>query len=212
MAAKYSEEYIAAVKAGTAELPADKGQATYVKRLARNYEPGISRSQQRGHARVAKGEKPISVVKQEKKATIAPASAQIQKPSLSKKGKAGRKNLGRQIIKQHDQAGNVRRTRYNYRSTGSVVKRLARVGNERSVIMHLITKDGSTIKAVGRGKKHTANAGDLKKRIADKLAAGVNLDDAFFDAVGESFDLYDEDGQPVAIETLSFTNVIMFVE
>ena len=60
---RYSNEYIADVKAGRASLPADPGQAAYVKRLARNYEPGVSRSQARGHARVSKGEKPLSVVK-----------------------------------------------------------------------------------------------------------------------------------------------------
>lgn len=84
--AKYSEEYIASIKAGTGQLPADKGQATYVKRLARNYEPGVSRAQLRGHARKEKGEKPLSVVKQEKAKGITPVKGKPGK--AAPKGKA----------------------------------------------------------------------------------------------------------------------------
>jgi hypothetical protein len=203
---RYSSEYIAAVKAGTAALPTDKGQATYVQRLARNYEPGVSRSQLRGHARVGKGEKPLSVVKKEK-----PTPA--QKPTLSKSGKSGKKNLGRHVTKQYNQAGEVRRTRVNARTSESLGKQLNRTPDSQGVIIHLVDKNGNVVKAVGQGKKHTASAGDLKKRIADNLAGGASWDDAIFDAIGESFDFYDEDGNYVAdISSMSFTNIIMYTE
>jgi hypothetical protein len=211
---RYSEEYIASIKAGIGQLPADKGQATYVKRLARNYEPGVSRSQLRGHARTEKGEKPLSVVKQEKaKGKPAPKGKAVPlKPTIAKGGKAGRKNLGRHVQKQYNQKGEVRRTRVNARSTGSLSRQLDRVSNSQGIILHFVAQDGRVIKAVSNGKNHTANAGDFKKRIADKIAAGASWDDAFFDAVGESFDLYDEDGGPVAIDAMSFTNIIMYAE
>jgi hypothetical protein len=215
--AKYSEEYIASIKAGTGSLPADKGQATYVKRLARNYEPGVSRAQLRGHARAEKGEKPLSVVKQEKAKGVTPkrpgkAAPPKPKPTIAKGGKAGRKNLGRHVQKQYNQQGEVRRTRVNARSTGSLGRQLDRVSNNQGIILHFVTQDGRVVKAVSNGKNHTANAGDFKRRIADKIAAGASWDDAFFEAVGESFDLYDEDGGPVAIDAMSFTNIIMYAE
>jgi hypothetical protein len=218
--AKYSEEYIASIKAGTGSLPADKGQATYVKRLARNYEPGVSRAQLRGHARAEKGEKPLSVVKQEKaKAKPIPAKGKPgkvappkPKPTIAKGGKAGRKNLGRHVQKQYNQQGEVRRTRVNARSTESLGRQLDRVSNNQGIILHFVTQDGRVIKAVSNGKNHTANAGDFKRRIADKIAAGASWNDAFFEAVGESFDLYDDDGGAVAIDVMSFTNVIMYAE
>lgn len=206
---RYTEEYIASVKAGTAQLPADKGQATYVRRLARNYEPGVSRSQLRGHARTTKGEKPLSVVKKEKPTPVTPT----QKPTLSKSGKSGKKNLGRHVTKQYDQQGNVRRTRVNARTSESLGKQLNRISDNQGVIIHLVGKDGRTIKAVGSGKKHTASAGDLKKKIADNLAGGASWDDAVFDAIGDSFDLYDEDGNYVdSMSLMEFSNVIMYAE
>lgn len=206
---RYSEQYIADVKAGRAELPADKGQATYVRRLVRNYEPGVSRSQLRGHARTTKGEKPLSVVKKEKPTPITP----VRKPTFSKSGKSGRKNLGRHVTKQYNQSGEVRRTRVNARTSESLGKQLSRTPDSQGVIIHLIGKDGNVIKAVGPGKKHTANAGDLKKRIADNLAGGASWDDAIFDAIGESFSFYDEQGNYIAdISSMSFTNIIMYTE
>lgn len=204
---RYSEEYIAAVKAGTAQLPADKGQATYVKRLARNYEPGVSRAQLRGHARTAKGEKPLSIVKKEQK------QPPKQKPTLSRSGKSGRRNLGRHIIKQYNQKGEVRRMRVNSRTVEGIMRYLNRASDNQGIILHLIGKDGKTIKAVGPGRRHTGNAGDLKKRIADHLASGGSLDDAFFDAIGEEFGFYDENGDYVAdISGFDFTNIIMYIE
>lgn len=210
---RYSEEYIAAVKAGTAQLPADKGQATYVRRLARNYQPGVSRAQLRGHARTGKGEKPLSVVKQEQKQKISTPPLPKQKPTLSKSGKAGRKNLGRHVTKQYNQKGEVRRMRVNSRTTEGIMRYLNRASDNQGIILHLIGKDGKTIKAVGPGRRHTGNAGDLKKRIADHLASGGSLDDAFFDAIGEEFGFYDENGDYVAdISGFDFTNIIMYIE
>jgi hypothetical protein len=208
--ARYSEDYIASIKAGTGQLPADKGQATYVKRLARNYEPGVSRSQLRGHARTTKGEKPLSVVKKEKPTPAPPAKP--QKPTLNKSGKSGKKNLGRHVSKQYNQAGEVRRTRVNARTTSSLQRQIDRLPSSQGVIFHLIAKDGTVVKAVSNGKNHTANAGDFQKKIADKIAAGASWDDAFWEAIGESFDLYDEDGNPVSVASLSFTNVVMYAE
>jgi hypothetical protein len=147
-------------------------------------------------------------IEKQKTTPVAPK----QKPTLSKSGKSGRKNLGRHITKQYDKEGNVRRTRINSRSTEGLTKGLNQIGDNQGVILHLIDKNGNVIKAVGRGKKHTSSAGDLKKKIVDRIAAGMSMDDAIFDAIDDSFDLYDENGNPANISTMNFTNIIMYAE
>ena len=147
----------------------------------------------------------------EKQKPVTPA-AEKPKPTLSKKGRAGKKNLGRHISKQYNKEGKVRLTRLNIRSATTFTKDLGRLSDGQGVIIHLIDRNGNVIKAVGQGAKHTASAGDLKRKIADKIAAGSSLDDAIFDAIGESFDFYDETGNYIAdISSLSFTNIIMYV-
>lgn len=212
MASKYSDSDIARL-AGQDY----KSLSSYEQRLVRGYNRGLSRSESRGHARVQKGEVPVSkrveTPKLAKGTGKVSTSTPAQKPTLSKSGKSGRKNLGGHITKQYDQSGNVRRTRINARSTESLGKQLNRTSDSSGIIIHLIGKDGNVIKAVGQGKKHTANAGDLKKKIADNLSGGMSWDDAVFDAIGESFDFYDDQGNYVAdISSMSFTNVVMYVE
>jgi hypothetical protein len=56
--AKYTDAFIRDVAEGRQTAP-----TAYVQRLARNYGKGVSRAQAGGHARVAKGEKPISVLR-----------------------------------------------------------------------------------------------------------------------------------------------------
>lgn len=58
MASKYSDEYLRKVASG--KIPAPN---SYVKRIANAVSKGASRSQARGHARVAKGEQKLSVIK-----------------------------------------------------------------------------------------------------------------------------------------------------
>lgn len=160
------------------------------------------KAQQAEQKRVEKQQKPVT-----------PASkTPPAKPTLSKSGKSGKKNLGKHVSKQYNQAGEVRRTRVNARSTSSLQRQIDRLPSSQGVIFHLIAKDGTVVKAVSNGKNHTANAGDFKQRINDKIAAGASWDDAFWEAIGESFDLYDEDGNPVSVASLSFTNIIMYAE
>lgn len=215
MASKYSDSDVARL-AGQDY----KSLTGYEKRLVRGYNRGLSRSESRGHARTQKGEVPVSKRSESPKlqkgtGKVAPVTptTPIRKPTLSKSGKSGRKNLGGHVSKQYDQQGNVRRTRVNARTTESLGKQLFRTSDDKGVIIHLIGKDGNVVKAVGQGKKHTANAGDLKKRIADNLAGGSSLSDAIFDAIGESFSFYDEQGNYVAdISSMDFTNIIMYIE
>lgn len=56
--AKYTDAFIQAVSEGRETAP-----TAYVARLARNFGRGVSRAQAGGHARVHRGEKPISVLR-----------------------------------------------------------------------------------------------------------------------------------------------------
>jgi hypothetical protein len=197
--------------------PLRKGEAGYSPTARRYVSPSSGeilsvRQFQKGAEGSALHKKAVqSEQKRVEKQKAVPAAPK-EKPTLSKSGRAGRKNLGRHITKQYDKEGNVRRTRVNVRSGDTFVKDIGRVNDNQGVIIHLVGKDGRVIKAVGGGKKHTASAGDLKRRIAGSIAAGASATDAVLDAIGDSFDLYDEDGNYVDSMDLELTNIIMYAE
>lgn len=192
-----------------------KSLTSYEQRLVRGHNRGLSRSESRGHARTTKGETPISQRQaprlQKGTGRVAPPTP-AQKPTLSNRGKSGKRNLGRHVTKQYNQQGEVRRTRVNARTTSSLERQVSKTGDSQGLVFHLISKDGTVVKAVSDGKNHTANAGEFKRRVADRMAMGDSWDDAFWEAIDDSFDLYDQDGNPVAIASLSFTNIIMYTE
>jgi len=185
----------------------------YQKRLVRGHNKGLSRDQSRGHPNRKAGEKSATQVQRaQAKQSSTPARPA---PTMGKSQKSGKPKLGRHIQHQYNEKGERTRTRINARSTASLEGPLKRIGSNEGVIIHLVTKDGKVIKAVGSGRNHTANAGDLQKKIADLMGKGLSANDAFFGSVIDAFDLYDEDGNYVNaadLDASNVTNIIVYSE
>ncbi len=147
-----------------------------------------------------RGEAPI-------KPTTAPRPAPKITPIRGKKG------YGRYIQHQRNEQGQIIRTRVNAKSIESLRKQVDRIPEGSGVILHFVnSKTGQKIKAVGHGRNHTTKIDDLRRWADDAQANGMDWDDAFWGAIGETFDLYDEYGNAVPMAPAEFTNIIMYTE
>ncbi len=125
----------------------------------------------------------------------------------------GKKGYGPYIKHQRNDKGDIVRTRVNARTTESLRKQVDRVPAGSGVIIHFVdSRTGKKIKAVGHGKNHTAKIDDLRRWADDAQANGMDWDEAFWGAIGETFDLYDDEGNAITMAPAEFTNVIMYTE
>lgn len=125
----------------------------------------------------------------------------------------GTKGYGRYVKHQRNKEGQIVRTRVNATSVDTLRKQFDRVPDGSGIILHFVnSRTGQIIKAVSHGRNHTAKAGDLRRWINEAMKNGASWDDAFWGAVGETFSLYDQDGNPVSFAPEEFTNVIMYTE
>lgn len=140
-----------------------------------------------------------------------PKAAKPQAPKITPV--KGKKGYGRYIQHQRNEQGQIIRTRVNAKSTESLRKQVDRIPEGSGVILHFVnSRTGQKIKAVGHGRNHTAKIEDLRRWADDAQANGMDWDDAFWGAIGETFDLYDEYGNAVPMAPAEFTNIIMYTE
>lgn len=206
----YSDEYIAEVAAGKASLPSDPAKAEYVARLARNYAPGITRRQQRGHPDT-RYEASLSQVKKERGI---PANATVAKPIKARLPVSQRKKVSlpyvSPIISKKD--GSTTGKKINARSLSSFEKQFSKLPDSAGILLHVRdVRTGENIHAVGNGKGGTVNVGQLKKDIASRMSAGSTWEEAFNDAIYDSFDLYDDGSDPTDTLPATPTNFIGYV-
>lgn len=143
-------------------------------------------------------------------APIKPTTAPARPKVTAAKGKKG---YGQYIKHQRNDKGEIVRTRVNAKSVSSLKKQVDRIPSGQGVILHFVdSRTGKTVKAVGHGKNHTAKIDDLRRWADDAQSNGMDWDDAFWGAISETFDLYDEDGNAIAFAPSEFTNIIMYSE
>ena len=197
MSSKYSEADIA--RLATQDY---KSLTGYEQRLVRGYNRGLSRSESRGHARVQKGETPISRRVDRPKiekgtGKVSPAApARQPKPILpkSQRRKISRPHVQNMYRKSDTEKKNPIGKAVNARSEATLEKKINRLPDNSGVLFHIInTKTGEEIRAVGSGKGSTVNAGDFKQAIADGLASGKSYNEALRSALASQFTFYGVD-------------------
>lgn len=218
MAGKYSDADIAQL-AGR-----DYGSLTgYEKRLVRGFNRGLSRSQARGHARVEKGELPVTKradIPKVQKGTGKIEPTKQPKPALpkSQQRKISRPHVQNMYRKSDTGKKNSIGKAVNARSEATLEKQINRLPDSSGVLFHIInTKTGEEIRAVGDGKGGTVNTGELKRAIQSELASGKPYNEAFRSALRSLFTFYSVD--PITgirtseeLDTISddVTNFVMY--
>lgn len=206
MASKYSETDIARLASQDY-----KSLTSYEQRLVRGFNRGLSRSQSRGHARVEKGEKPVSQrretpklekgtgkVEAPKKKIIggSPVPVKQPKPILpkSQRRKISRPHVQNMYRKSDTEKKKPIGQAVNAKSEATLEKKIQKLPDNAGVLFHIINvKTGEEIRAVGTGKGSTVNAGDFKQAIASELAGGKSYKDALRSALSNLFTFYSVD-------------------
>ena len=207
MASKYSDADIA--RLATRDY---KSLTSYEQRLVRGYNRGLSRSQSRGHARIEKGEVPVSkragTPKIEKGTGKAEAPKQKiiggggqsptkQKPKIlpvSQRRKISRPHVQNMYRKSDTEKKNPIGKVVNAKSEMTLEKKIQKLPDNSGVLFHIInTKTGEEIRAVGTGKGSSVNAAEFKQAIANELANGKTYKDALRSALASLFKFYGVD-------------------
>jgi hypothetical protein len=174
----------------------------------------VRQAQTKSHGGVSYEKRKATEAQQKQKQAPKITSGGEGKPTPIKPTKTkGIRGYGRHIQHQRDEKGQIVRTRINATSTDTLHKQFDRVPNGSGVILHFVnSRTGETVKAVSKGRNHTANIDNFRQRVKDRMAKGASWDEAFWGEVYDSFSLYDEDGNAVSILPSGVTNIIMYSE
>lgn len=210
MASKYSDADIA--RLATRDY---KSLTSYEQRLVRGFNRGLSRSESRGHARVQKGEVPVSqragtpkiekgtgkteTSKQKDKKIIGGSNqAPTKQPRpvlpVSQRRKISRPHVQNMYRKSDTQKKTPIGKAVNARSEATLDKQISKLPDNAGILFHIInTKTGEEIRAVGNGKGSTVNAAEFKQAIQSELASGKSYKDALRSALANLFKFYGVD-------------------
>lgn len=185
---------------------------SYQQRLVRGYNRGLTRGQSVGHASKAKKETPIAklpnVPKLEKgTGKAAPVSRTPQKPTIPKQE---RRSYGRHIQKMGKTRNVYRVNAAIEKGTNSLQTRLNKSpdSSKLPVIYIANSRTGEEIRAVSK----TQTVGDLKKAINTYINQGLSWNDAFYAAIYDSYDLYEDDSDLTDQFPATVTNVVLYFE
>lgn len=206
MASKYSEVDIARLASQDY-----KSLTSYEQRLVRGFNRGLSRSESRGHARVQKGETPIS--KRVDRPKIEKGTGKVEAPKQKIIGsspvipkqpkpilpKSQRRKISRPHVQNMYRKSDTEKKKpigqaVNAKSEATLEKKIQKLPDSAGVLFHIINvKTGEEIRAVGSGKGSTVNSGDFKQAIANELASGKSYKDALRSALSNLFKFYGVD-------------------
>ncbi len=181
----------------------------YQQRLVRGYNRGLSRGQSVGHASKVKNETPIaklpSTPKLEKgTGKVAPVPRTPQKPNIPKQE---RRSYGHHI-KKVGKEKNVYRV--NAATPDSLRTRLEKASPDSKLpVIYIANKNtGEEVRAISKNQ----TVGGLKQAIDTYVNQGLSWEDAFYTAIYDSYDLYEDDSDTTDQFPASVTNVVMYFE
>ena len=97
----------------------------------------------------------------------------------------------------------------NARSELSLSKQVSRLPDSSGILFHIVnTKTGEEIRAVSK----TQTVGGLKQAIDMYVSQGLSWDEAFFAAIYDSYDLYEDDSDITDQFPAIVSNVVVYFE